>query len=287
MIKKKIVVLYHNDCRDGFSAAWAAWKKFGARAEYVGVEYHLPPPEGLFDKELYFVDFSYNLTTMESLLEKNRQVVVIDHHISRQDVARALPETVFNLHHSGAGLAWQYFHPHTSTPWFLRYVEESDLWRFRLPHTREILLAVDLLPRDFSTWSRIARDLERPEKRTAYAAHGKLLLQYEDRYIRKLADHADEARFLGHRARVVNSPILRSQIGNDAVKRGADVGIVWYENGGTIFVSLRSSGTPDVAKLAKRLGGGGHRAAAGFELRAGDPFPWKFSHKNHSGKRSY
>ena len=29
---KNIVVIYHADCRDGFGAAYAAWKKFGDRA---------------------------------------------------------------------------------------------------------------------------------------------------------------------------------------------------------------------------------------------------------------
>src|SRR3989344_1169898 len=37
-MNKKIAVLYHKGCTDGFGAAWAAWKKFGARAEYLGVE---------------------------------------------------------------------------------------------------------------------------------------------------------------------------------------------------------------------------------------------------------
>ena len=32
---KKIVVIYHDQCRDGFGAAYAAWKKFGDDASYI------------------------------------------------------------------------------------------------------------------------------------------------------------------------------------------------------------------------------------------------------------
>ena len=42
-----------------------------------------------------------------------------------------------------------------------------------------------------------------------------------------------------------------------------------------ITVSLRSDGSVDVSKLAKKYGGGGHKAAAGFSFKVGRKAPWK------------
>ena len=55
-ISKNIVVVYHGDCTDGFSAAWAAWKKFGNKAEYLGIDPGELLPTGLEDKEIYMLD---------------------------------------------------------------------------------------------------------------------------------------------------------------------------------------------------------------------------------------
>jgi phosphoesterase RecJ-like protein len=44
---------------------------------------------------------------------------------------------------------------------------------------------------------------------------------------------------------------------------GVDVGVLLTELPGGVRVSLRSKGGHDVAKVAARFGGGGHRAAAG------------------------
>lgn len=44
---------------------------------------------------------------------------------------------------------------------------------------------------------------------------------------------------------------------------GVEVGVMLYEADGGVRVSLRSKGRVDVAAVAERFGGGGHRAAAG------------------------
>ncbi|MFW6334164.1 MAG: DHHA1 domain-containing protein, partial [Desulfosalsimonas sp.] len=42
-------------------------------------------------------------------------------------------------------------------------------------------------------------------------------------------------------------------------------------NGSAFHVSLRSDGSVDVANLAAVFGGGGHRAAAGFDMQGSLP----------------
>ena len=50
--------------------------------------------------------------------------------------------------------------------------------------------------------------------------------------------------------------------------RGTEVAILLREEGGRIRVNMRAKGDYDVGEFARRFGGGGHQAAAGFTLKA-------------------
>ena len=106
---KSIVILYHKNCFDGFGAAYAAWKKFKNKADYIGVEHQAPPPKNLKNKEVYMVDFSYPLEQMKQI-SKQAILTVIDHHISAEASAKCGQNYLYDLNHSGAVLSWQYFH---------------------------------------------------------------------------------------------------------------------------------------------------------------------------------
>src|SRR5690606_35880403 len=53
---------------------------------------------------------------------------------------------------SGAGIAWDFFHPGVPRPALVNHVEDRDLWRFALPGTREIQAAVFSRPYTFAAW---------------------------------------------------------------------------------------------------------------------------------------
>ncbi|OGZ31760.1 MAG: hypothetical protein A3H02_01700 [Candidatus Niyogibacteria bacterium RIFCSPLOWO2_12_FULL_41_13] len=274
---KSIVVLYHKDCLDGFSAAWAAYKKFNGKAKYIGVEHRSIPPK-LENKEIYFVDFCYKEPEMKKLLEKNQKVVVIDHHQSQKSLIKKLiSEHSYDLNHSGAVLTWKYFHPGKPVPKLLLYIEDNDLWKFKLGKTREIISVLALYDFNFSVWNKLEKDLENAKKRQKYIGDGKLLLKYQAKIIADIAKKAYRVVFKKHRSLAVNSSssLLHSELGNALVKKGYPIGIVWYQIKNRIKVSLRSDGKTDVAKLAEKYGGGGHKAAAGFSFKVGKKFPWK------------
>ena len=44
------MVLYHDNCPDGFTAAWAVWKALGDRAEYRAMNYGQGLPSSPGDK---------------------------------------------------------------------------------------------------------------------------------------------------------------------------------------------------------------------------------------------
>ena len=272
---KNVVILYHAHCPDGFGAAWAARKKFKERAEYIPVQHNTPLPEGLSGKEIYILDFCYPKEVMEELLSKNKKVVAIDHHISQKAIITALPFYVFDLDHSGAVLAWKYFHHGKRTPKLLRHIEDIDLWSFKLPHTREIILALRMRGYDFKIWDRIAPCLEETKKRRQYVKEGTILLAFQRTILEDLAVRADKVIFEGFPALAVNSSVFNSELGNLLVKKGVPIGIVWRVQNNKTIVSLRSDGKTDVCAPAQKYGGGGHKAASSFTLAKGTPLPWK------------
>jgi oligoribonuclease NrnB/cAMP/cGMP phosphodiesterase (DHH superfamily) len=156
-----ILVLYHSPCADGFGAAWSAWKKLGDTADYKPVTYGQEPPDVEQYEHIYILDFSYSRDVLTKWLS-DRNVVVLDHHKSAEEQLRGLPNAYFDMNHSGAYLAWCYFHEFTeSVPQLIKHVEDRDLWKFQLPHSREISAWIFSYPYDFEVWCEMAEILER------------------------------------------------------------------------------------------------------------------------------
>ncbi|MCL4405178.1 MAG: DHHA1 domain-containing protein [Patescibacteria group bacterium] len=262
----QIAVLYHKDCLDGFGGAWAAYKKFGNKARYIAVEHGLAPPPGLDGKTVYLIDFAYSQLKTDSIAKKAKKLIILDHHISAKDVVKSYDGSIFSNNRSGSVLAWSYFHRGTKIPKLLLYIQAIDLWRFNLPCTKEITAFLRNIDYTFKVWDRLAVSFESKKKFVVYVQRGELLLSYDNLMIGNLIADGYETNFDGHRAFVVNSPVLNSEIGAAIVKRGYPVAMIWCIKGGIVHVSLRSSGKVDVSKLALKRGGGGHRAAAGFEV---------------------
>ncbi|TSC80075.1 MAG: putative phosphohydrolase [Parcubacteria group bacterium Gr01-1014_29] len=273
---KRITVLYHADCADGFGAAWAAWKKFGKKAVYIAV----PPsnrelPRSARGTDLYTLDYAIPLDAVDEIRKQVLSLTVIDHHVSNKASAEKADERLFQLENSGAVLAWKFFHGSKKAPRLLRHIEDSDLWKFHLKHTREITEALMLYDMNFKTWDKLIRDFEN-KKEKKYIEEGKVLLRLRERRIGRLIGFGEKRTFEGYKALVVNSPFYVSEIGHSIVKHGTPVAIIWSYREGKIVVSLRSDGKEvNVAELAELYGGGGHPAAAGFTFKVKDFLKFK------------
>lgn len=278
--RKKIAVVYHSSCPDGFAAAWAAWKKFGARASYHAVA-HSQEPLDLRGQEVYFLDLVYKPEVLKQVLKTAKKVVAVDHHVTAKPAVALLPGSLFDIKHSGAVLAWKYFHPSKRMPRLLAHIEDEDLWRFKLADTKAVNARLELLDFDFKQLDKAVQAFEKPALRKKFVEEGKLLAAYRTRMVGRLAGEAAVAvKFQGYRALAVNGARpFTSEIGNLLCRMRPPIAIVWQERRGGVSVSLRSDGSVDVAKIAEKFGGGGHKAAAAFTIPTGTEKPWTYEKK--------
>ncbi len=274
--RKKVLVIYHDKCTDGFTSAWVAWTKFGNKADYVG-SMHYNTYDDVDGKDVYMVDISYEEYGLKKIKEKANKLIIIDHHISVKDVANKFAdEFIFNEKKSGAFLAWKYFYPKKKIPKLIEYVQDRDLFKWKVSKSKEMCLVLDSFPFDFKIWDKLSKEFDSKKKNEEYYKKGKLLVNYQNNLINRALNTASKVIFEDHEALIVNSPLLESDIGNNLLNMGVNIGIIWYETEYGIKVSLRSNKKVDVSILAKKYGGGGHKMSSGFFIKNKNNIPWKY-----------
>lgn len=257
------LVIYHASCTDGWTAAWAAWRKFGDAAEYVAANYGDEPPEVL-GRDVLIVDFSYPRRHLEYMAGVANSLRVFDHHKTAQADLVGLDFCVFDMDRSGAGLTWDELHG-GERPRIVDYVEDRDLWHWHLPHSKEVSAWLSSWSRgDFQSWQRLSDDLQ--ENFGGCVAQGKAILRALDRYIGSQVPNAAPVALAGYIVPCINTTFATSELVGTLAET-APFAVGWFERQDGKFVySLRSRGNDgaDVSEIAKSFGGGGHRNAAGF-----------------------
>lgn len=317
----KTFVLYHANCRDGFGAKFAAWKKFGEQAEYLPVQYGKPPPQlnglvlfkdarigevfkslvhdgdkfskvsvtqarresdrGVFkgdivefspnspvnsEFEVYICDFSYPRDVLDELRSRASKLVILDHHKTAKEALEGFPGAIFDMNKSGAVLAWEYFHPNEPVPLLLQHVQDRDLWRFNLQGTNEVHSSLMLLGDDLNSWEAMAEDSEMGRYFMAEAVKtGSTILKYETKKVEGAVKSVKVLPYRGYKVGVLNTTTLVSEIGSEIYNTlDVDFSMSYFiDPEGLAVLSFRSKGDFDVSALARELGGGGHKNAAG------------------------
>jgi len=263
------LVIYHDSCTDGFGAAFAAWLARGNKAEYVSAKYNEPPPD-VTGRNVLIVDFSFRRKVLLEMAGKARSILVLDHHKSAMEELQDLDFVHFDMSCSGAMLSWAFFHPDEHPPQLIRYIQDRDLWQWRLPRSKELSAGLMNVPFDFEEYRRYAQD----SAIQLLINEGVGIVRYIDREVVRLCKHAADRRLrvAPHlKCRVVNSSNWVSEAGSRLCE-SADVAVIWYmdHNKDQWRVSMRSRPGVDVAEIAKHYGGGGHEQAAGFSLGSDD-----------------
>ncbi len=252
-------ILYHENCEDGFGAAWIAWKALGNQAEYIPVQYGDSPPELPDRSRVTIVDFSYPREVIIELNERMESLWVLDHHkTAAQDLA-GLEFATFDMQKSGAILAWEYWFPGESAPPLLQYIQDKDLWLFQLENSLEVSAALRSYPKDFEIWDSLTID--------DLAKDGIAIQRAINIQVSKHVEIAALQNVGGYLVPVVNATCYLSEIGDQLNARYSDTPFAacyFVREDGKRQWSLRSRGNFDVSEVALRFGGGGHRNAAGY-----------------------
>ncbi len=274
-----IIVFYHKNCPDGFASAWAAWKKFKNKAEYVPLNYQASFDYNIKNKKVYFLDVCPDRKILENLKKNHCEVVIIDHHLSaKRNLDLVCPGSFImrlNMRRAAAVLTWKYFFPKKKIPKLLLYIEDIDLWKFKKRFSREIVACINLFDIDFKKWNRLVSNIEDIKKRRRYILEGKKIVEYQDEMIKQIVGDAKKIKIGKIKTLVVNSSVLISEIGDALIKKLPPIAVIWFEAGDKKRISLRSNGKVDVSKIAEKYGGGGHKCAAGFAIGEEDLFPWE------------
>ena len=266
----KNIVICHKDCFDGFTAYWVALAKLGrTNTQYYFMNYNDNPWElPIEGNDVLVFDFSFKRPIMEAFAIKAKNFKVFDHHKTALAECQGLDYCTFNMDKSGAMLAWDYFNPGQEPPDLVKYVQDYDLWTFKLDKSKEINAAIMSYEKTWENWDMLA-------SRVQYASNlmielGEVALRKEAIADKIILEKANTMIIDGSRVPVVNT-CLPGNSAMDTLRKDCPFAAAYYfKPNGAIKVSLRSTDSGrDVSEVAKKYGGGGHRNAASFDCEIG------------------
>ena len=291
---KPDICIFHMPCADGFTAAWAIWRKW-PDIEFVDGVYGQPAPD-VKGKHVLIVDFSYKFPVLAALGLEAASITILDHHKSAEadlmpfsveelvSIERltdgeycaqhtGLPvQALFDMTKSGAMLAWEYAHPDVPAPTIVHAVQDRDLWKFELHGTREIAATLFSHPYDFEVWDDLAQTMQSPTGLAHMIAQGEAIERKHHKDIAELLAITTRSMVIsGYTVPVANLPYTMSSDAANALAKHNRFGACYYDNAeGKRVFSLRSTDDGiDVSEVAVMYGGGGHKRAAGFTAPKG------------------
>lgn len=228
---------------------------------------------------------------------KTMKMTAYDFAIVCEEVGSHCIRAEFDMTRSGAVMAWNHFHPNDPVPLFFQYIQDRDLWTKKLPDIEQFSWGLQAYKLDLDTWFDLTQGYLFSEPHVQQNLIDDLVGQGEsvERFFRLKVESA---------MKNAHSITIKRNLGSDAVPRyGTDVtvfdglavnapgwmasdlggmlaqkceqhaqgwGAVYTYSDNMLKVSLRSRGDTDVGKIAKGFScngrGGGHKAAAGFEI---------------------
>lgn len=293
-----VLVIYHGNCADGFGAAWAVHKAIGDEGvEYYGGVYQQNPPN-CNGKIVVFVDFCYKPDVMEIISQQAQSILILDHHKSamegivsaemqcnkvdlskyegRVDWRRYLDNVyqdycenaagviyyIFDMNRSGAMITWQFFHD-ADPPALITHIQDRDLWKFQLPHTREIQAAIFSEVYEFAVWD----DLMAADMKDLAIAGTAIEKKHHKDIAELLKVCQREMTIGGISVPVASLPYTMVSDAAHIMATDRAFAACYWDTEKTRIFGLRShEGGTDVSQIAAMYGGGGHKNAAGFSV---------------------
>lgn len=273
------VLIYHHPCNDGSGAALSAFLHRGESLVYMPMAHQTPLElEPLRDKNIMLVDICFTKPRLMRMREIAQKVLVLDHHETAFRDNYGDAGCFFDMQHSGAILAWHYFHGmNTPPPRLLTMIENRDLWRWHERNSSEPLfhaLQEKYAEPDFRALEAYLDD----EKLDGLIEFGRTLMEHNRQWCIKTGKRAKLCSFYSSALNrtfsvlaieLENRKLISELAEHLYLNTNVDFIMLWYQQSdGTFKVSLRTL-KPEVnmATIANTFpSGGGHPRAAGMLL---------------------
>lgn len=290
---------YHGGCMDGLGGAWAIHRFFcklkGHGSSYSDVALFPAKHETKSEKlgtivascknrNVVIVDFAFDKKCTLEIKKVCNKFILLDHHNSNKGMLSSEPNCYFDMEHSGAYLAWAYMvksiplviPTEIKPPKIIEYIQDRDLWQFKLEDSREISTALMVHTSggmiDFDSI-----DNDEDSMLKSLADKGKHYMVVRDFNINGgNIKGTISFIFMGLRAVAISTSYPPSEVAEAILKapkfkNHRIVLVITIKLGlKVIKVNLRSRETDtdiDVGYIAKKYwDGGGHPQAAGFSI---------------------
>ncbi|HEY1171019.1 MAG TPA: hypothetical protein VGH19_06570 [Verrucomicrobiae bacterium] len=288
----KKYVLYHKGCMDGFGAALCAWLKFGDEATYIPCSNDdkvLPEMED--GSEVYILDFSFSRQVLLDLAFRMKSLLVLDHHKTAREALQGLDFAWFSKENSGAVMAWRHFHKYHPIPLLIQYIEDRDLWAWKLPNSRGVNAVLGTYPMEFPVWHSLLTGMHFSSRKLE--GEGEVAWRMIEQAVKRQCGQSSVhvARFAPgekkielmavtpacpslvaksfgiHFVPVVNATAYVDEVAEELIRQyewAPFVGVYQQRANGKTKWSLRSREGFDCLPIAEAFGGGGHERACGF-----------------------
>ena len=281
----KTYVLHHDDNDGWFGGAIAIGTLFDPTIEIIAkaVQYGQDFPVAMDDLKnedsVYIIDFSYSREILDEVHKRVQTLVVLDHHETAESQLKGAPYAIYDLTKSGALLAWEYFVPQYPPSPVCEIVNAWDLWNKNHPdYNWDIVRAFYLGTREFKGnydfWNAMAASYSFPKE--CIEAGNALLEQF----FVTVNDVKNDTRTVieeinGKRVcffRCASDVSLLSDALYSDPELNLDITAAVMLKDDQWVTSLRTPKPHEihVGNIAKKLGGGGHKAAAGFRVHKKD-----------------
>jgi oligoribonuclease NrnB/cAMP/cGMP phosphodiesterase (DHH superfamily) len=280
-----MICIYHSKDLDGYCSGAIVKRKY-PDCELIGFDYgdnyydlFNKIPEG---EEVIMIDVSLTMAGMLNMAARtNEKLTWIDHHISAINYFKNLsPEhqaminPVLEDGISACEGGWKYLFPDTQMPEAVKLLGEYDTWRNQdkkrwderiMPFQYGMRMkcsSPETFPTDIIGYGGMAG--------VNYIIHdGELILEYQKVQNIRACKQAFEITFEGLRAIALNNGGANSQVFESVYDENKhDVMIPFLFTGKYWTFSLYTTkDNIDCSVIAKSKGGGGHKKAAGFQLK--------------------
>ncbi|NCP72153.1 hypothetical protein GW835_02050 [archaeon] len=236
---------------------------------------------------LIITDLSFSFEIMNFFYKKFKENLIwIDHHkritdeLEKEFSKQKIKITgIRDFKHAACFLVWKFFKK--DAPDFVKYVQDMDLWTFKLENSKEFIAGLDTFkgPYTKKNINFILKFIDIDyfnKQKQKIIERGKIIQEHQIKHVKEQLFSGKIIDFFGKKAFVVNSifipGVFAEVIFKEKKYKSAEILIIWYKDHNTnkfkFSLRRRENSKVDLSLIAKRLGGGGHPAASGFTLNS-------------------